>query len=65
MKRSPDTQINRLFSLTFREVMTSFFYCGRLSSAQLDRWLAPTQQPIIDQRPVEQTAYRREIKDNG
>ena len=36
--------------------MASFFYYGRLSSAQLDRW------PIIDQRPVEQTAYKREIK---
>ena len=42
--------------------MASFFYYGRLSSAQLDRWQAPTQRPIIDQRPVEQTAYRREIK---
>ena len=38
------------------------FYYGHLSSAQLDRWQAPTQQPIIDQCPVEQTAYRREIK---
>ena len=32
-------------------------------------WQAPTQRPIIDQRPVEpmveQTTYRREIKDNG
>ena len=45
--------------------MASFFYYGRLSSAQLDHWQAPTQRPIIDQRPVEQTAYRREIKDNG
>ena len=46
--------------------MASFFiYYGGLSSAQLDRWQAPTQRPIIDQRPVEQTAYRREIKDNG
>ena len=45
--------------------MTSFFYCGRLSSAQLhvDRWQAPKQRPIIDQRPVEQTAFQREIKD--
>ena len=45
--------------------MASFFYCGRLSSAQLDRWQAPKQRPIIDQHPVEQTAYRRDIKDNG
>ena len=43
--------------------MASIFYCGRLSSAQLDRWQAPKQRPIIDQRPVEQTAFQREIKD--
>ena len=43
--------------------MASFFYCGRLSSAQLDRWQAPKQRPIIDQRLVEQTAFQREIKD--
>ena len=45
--------------------MTSFFYYGRLSSAQLDRWQALTQRPVIDHRPVGQTAYWREIKDNG
>ena len=45
--------------------MASFFYCGRLSSAQLDRWQALKHRPIIDQCPVEQTAYRRDIKDNG
>ena len=43
--------------------MASFFHYGRLSSAQLDRWQALTQRPIIDQCPVEQTAFRREIKD--
>ena len=41
-------------------LMASFFYCSRLSSAQ-----APKQRPIIDPHPVEQTAYRRDIKDNG
>ena len=45
--------------------MTSFFYCGRLSSAQLDRWQAPQQRPIIDPQPVEQTSYWRDIKNNG
>ena len=45
--------------------MASFFDYGRLSSAQVDRWQAPTQRPIIDQHPVEQTAYRREIKEYG
>ena len=42
--------------------MATFFYCGRVSSAQLDRWQALTQWPIIDQRPVEQTAYLTEMK---
>ena len=32
--------------------MAILFYCGRLSSAQLDRWQAPTQWPIIDRHPV-------------
>ena len=41
------------------------FYYGHLSSAQLHDWQALKQRPIIDQCPVEQTAYRREIKDNG
>ena len=58
MKRSPDNQIN-VFSHWHLENY------GRRSSAQLDRWYAPMQRPIIDQCPVEQTAYRREIKDNG
>ena len=34
------------------------FYWGRLSSAQLDRWQAPKQQPIIDPHPVEQTIVK-------
>ena len=42
--------------------MASFLYYCCLSSAQLDRWQALTQWPIIDQCPVEQTAYQREIK---
>ena len=42
--------------------MASFFYYGRLSSAQLDCWQAPSQQPIIVQHPVERTAYQREMK---
>ena len=45
--------------------MASFFYCGGLSSAQLDRWQAPKQWPIIDPHPVEQTAYWTDVKDNG
>ena len=53
-------------SLTFRELNGYFFYyCGRLSSAQLDHWQAPKQRPISDPHPVEQIAYRRDIKDNG
>ena len=41
------------------------FYCGRLSSAQLVPLQAPKHRPIISPRPVEQTAFRRGIKDNG
>ena len=51
--------------LRFWELNGYFFHCGRLSSAQLDRWQAQKQRPIIDPHPVEQTAYRRDIKDNG
>ena len=51
------------FSLTFKELNGYFFHNGRLTSAQLDRWQAATQQPIIDQCPVEQTTFQREIKD--
>ena len=45
-----------LFSLTFRDKWLVF------SLAQLDRRQALTQRPVIDQRPVEQTAFQREIK---
>ena len=45
--------------------MASFFYCGRLSSAQLVPLQAPKHRPIIGPHPVEQTAFRRDIKDNG
>ena len=53
----------RLFLLTFRELnifslRSSFFRTS-------DRWQGPTQWPIIDQHPVKQPAYRREIKDHG
>ena len=43
--------------------MAIFFHYGRLSFAQLDRWQAPTQRPIIEQCPVEQAVFQREIKD--
>ena len=45
--------------------MASFFYCGRLSSAQLVPLQAPKHRPIIGPHPVEQTAFRRDIKENG
>ena len=32
--------------------MAGLFYCGRLSSTQLDRWQAPKQRPLIDQPPA-------------
>ena len=45
--------------------MASFFYCGRLSSAQLVPLQAPKNRPIIGPHPVEQTEFWRGIKDNG
>ena len=42
--------------------MASFFYCGRLSSAQLVPLQAPKHRPIISPHPVEQTEFRRGIK---
>ena len=45
--------------------MAIFFYCGRLSSAQLVPLQAPKHRPIISPHPVEQTEFRRGIKDNG
>ena len=45
--------------------MASFFITVVFLPHNLDHWQAPTQRPIIDQHPVEQTTYRREIKDNG
>ena len=65
MKRSPDNQINASFIDISRIKWLVLFYCGRLSSAQLVPLQAPKQQPIIDPHPVKQTAYRRDIKDNG
>ena len=65
MKRSPDNQINASFIDILRIKWLVFFYCGRLSSAQLVPLQAPKQLPIIDRHPVEQTAYRRDVKDNG
>ena len=39
--------------------------CGRLSSVQLVPLQAPKHRPIISPHPVEQTEFRRGIKDNG
>ena len=45
--------------------MAIFFYCCRLSSAQLVLLQTLKHRPIIGPHPVEQTAFRRDIKDNG
>ena len=60
MIRCPDNQINASF-IDISIIKWLVFYCGRLSSAQL----VPLQAPIISPRPVEQTAFRGGIKDNG
>ena len=57
MIRCPDNQINTSF--------IQFFYCGHLSFAQLVSLQALKHRPIISPHPVEQTEFRRGIKDNG
>ena len=42
--------------------MASFFYCGRLSSAQLVPLQAPKHRPIISPHLVEQTEFRKASK---
>ena len=44
MKRSPDNQINTFSHWHLENKMASFFYYGRLSSAQLDGWLSTSAQ---------------------
>ena len=62
MKRCLDNQINASFIVILRIKWLVFFYCGRLSSAQLVPLQAPKHRPIIGPHPVEQTAFRRDIK---
>ena len=64
MIRCPDNQINASF-IDISRIKWLFFYCGRLSSAQLVPLQAPKHRPIISPHPVEQTEFRRGIKDNG
>ena len=64
MKWCPDNQINASFIDISRNKWL-VFYCGCLSSVQLVPLQAPKHRPIIGPHPVEQTAFRRDIKDNG
>ena len=64
MIRCPDNQINASF-IDISRIKWLVFYCGRLSSAQLVPLQAPKHRPIISPHPVEQTEFRRGIKDNG
>ena len=50
-------QPNKCLLIDISRIKWLFFFYGRLSSAQLDRWQAPKQWPSIDQRLVEQTGY--------
>ena len=65
MIRCPDNQINASFIDISRIKWLFLFYCGRHSSAQLVPLQAPKHRPIISPHPVEQTEFRRGIKDNG
>ena len=60
MKQSPDNKF-----IDISRIKWLVLYCGRLCFAQLVPLQAPKQRPIIDPHPVEQTAYRRDIKENG
>ena len=68
MIRCPDNQINASFIdisrikwLVFL-LWSSFF---RTTTQQLVPLQAPKHRPIISPHPVEQTEFRRGIKDNG
>ena len=65
MKRCLDNQINASTIDYSRIKWLVFFYCGRLSSIQLVPLQALKHRPIIGLHPVEQTAFRRDIKGNG
>ena len=67
MKQSPDNHINASFIdisrikwLVFLLLRLSFFHTTSTCTLSLQ---APKKRPIIDPHPVEQTAYRRDIKD--
>ena len=64
MKRSLDNQINASFIDIL--IIKWLVFSLRLSFFRTTRPLASSEaRPIIDPHPVEQTAYRRDIKDNG
>ena len=65
MKQCPDNEINASFIDISRIKWLVFFYWCCLSSAQLVPLQAPKHRLIIGPHPVEQTAFRRDIKDNG
>ena len=62
MKRSPDNQINASFIDISRIKWLVFFYCGRLSSAQLDRldkFLAGTSKAQVLDKGIRQKFPKR------
>ena len=63
MKRCPDNQINASFidilRIKWLVLWSSFF---RTTSTVAS---SPKHLPIIGPHPVDQTAFRRDIKDNG
>ena len=65
MKRCPDNQINAPFIDISRLNGLFFFYCDRLSSAQLHVHVVPLQapkhRPIIGPHPVEPTLRSKQV----
>ena len=64
MKQSPDNQINTSF-IDISRIKWLVFLLRPSFFRTTSTVGAPIQRPIIDPHPVEQTAYRKDIKDNG
>ena len=64
MKRCPDNQINAS-SIDISRIKWQFFLLWSSFFRTTSTGRYPKHRPIIGLHPVEQTAFRRDIKDNG
>ena len=65
MKRCPDNQINASFIDISRNKWLFFLLRSSFFRTTIVPLQGPKHRPIIGPHPVEQTAFRRDIKDNG